>query len=303
MANRVVLMDGGMGQELIRRAKGEPTPAWSAQVMDLEPELVTEVHLENIRAGARTITVNAYSVMRSRLEAVGKANRFEALQHKACELALGAREVSGEDVTVTGCLSPFIWSYRPGLNPGVEEMLPTYREAARIQAQYVDVMLCETMGSGEEALAAATAAAETGKPVWVAWTLMDDGSGRVRSGETLAEANAKLTDLPVTVRLANCSCPESIDAGLEDLLALGGPVGAYANGFTGIKEYFTAGETVEGLEARADLGPAQYADFAMRWAEQGVSLIGGCCEISPAHIAELNKRLQSAGYDITARAA
>lgn len=299
--SQIVLMDGGMGQELIRRAKGEATPAWSAQVMDVEPELVSDVHLENIRAGARTITINTYSVMKSRLEAVGKEDRVEALQRKACELALAARDASGENVTITGCLSPYRWSYRPGLNPGVEEMLVTYRELASIQAEYVDVILCETMGSGDEALAAATAAAETGKPVWVAWTLMDDGSGRVRSGETLAEANAKLGDLPISARLVNCSCPESVDAGLSDLLALGGPVGAYANGFTGIKEYFTAGTTVEGLDARADLGPAQYADFVMRWVDAGVQMIGGCCEISPAHIAEIAGRLKAAGHVTTDR--
>ncbi|MEM9098864.1 MAG: homocysteine S-methyltransferase family protein [Pseudomonadota bacterium] len=296
--SRVVLMDGGMGQELIRRAKGEPTPAWSAQVMDLEPELVHQVHLENIQAGARAIIVNAYSVMRSRLVAVGKVDRFEALQRKACELATQARDDSGEDVALSGCLSPFGWSYRPELNPGVEEMLPVYREVAQIQAEYVDVILCETMGSGEEALAAATAAAETGKPVWVAWTIKDDGTGRVRSGETLAEANAMLGDLPIAARFVNCARPESIDAGMSELLGLGGTLGIYANGFTGIKDYFTAGTTVEGLEARADLGPAQYADFAMKWVEQGVEIIGGCCEISPAHIEELSNRLKAAGYEV-----
>ncbi|MEM1276214.1 MAG: homocysteine S-methyltransferase family protein [Pseudomonadota bacterium] len=296
--SRVVLMDGGMGQELIRRAKGEPTPAWSAQVMDLEPELVHQVHLENIQAGARAIIVNAYSVMRSRLVAVGKVDRFEALQRKACELATQARDDSGEDVALSGCLSPFGWSYRPELNPGVEEMLPVYREVAQIQAEYVDVILCETMGSGEEALAAATAAAETGKPVWVAWTIKDDGTGRVRSGETLTEANAMLDDLPIAARFVNCARPESIDAGMSELLGLGGTLGIYANGFTGIKDYFTAGTTVEGLEARADLGPAQYADFAMKWVEQGVEIIGGCCEISPAHIEELSNRLKAAGYEV-----
>ncbi|MEM6906289.1 MAG: homocysteine S-methyltransferase family protein, partial [Pseudomonadota bacterium] len=277
----VVLMDGGMGQELIRRAKSEPTPAWSAQVMDLEPNLVKDIHLEYIAAGARALTINTYSVTRTRLEAVDKVDRFEALQHKACELALEARAESGEDVAITGCLSPFAWSYRPGLNPGVDEMLPVYREIARIQAPYVDVILCETMGSGEEALAAATAAAETGKPVWVAWTLKDDGSHLVRSGETLTQANAKLADLPLAVRMTNCARPESIDGGFAELLALGGPVGAYANGFTGIKDYFTAGTTVAGLEARADLGPDAYADFALRWVSEGATLVGGCCEVGP----------------------
>ncbi|MEM8842175.1 MAG: homocysteine S-methyltransferase family protein [Pseudomonadota bacterium] len=294
----VVLMDGGMGQELIRRATADPTPAWSAEVMDNQPDLVRAVHLENIRAGARVITCNAYSVMPNRLEAVGKVDQFERLQRLACRIALEAREESGADITVAGCLSPFVWSYRPGLNPPVAEMLTVYRDVARIQADYVDVLLCETMGSADEGKAAATAACETGKPVWVSWTLADDDSGRIRSGETLAEANAALQGLPVAARLVNCSRPETVDLALGDLLALGGPVGAYANGFTGIKSYFTAGTTVEGLDARADLGPVQYADFAMRWADRGLSLIGGCCEISPAHIAELNSRLGDAGHNV-----
>ncbi|MBY8977285.1 homocysteine S-methyltransferase family protein [Rhodobacteraceae bacterium NNCM2] len=297
----IVLMDGGMGQELIKRATAPATPIWSAQVMMDQPELVRDVHLENIRAGARTITVNAYSAMKQRLETVGKVEKFDALQNLACDIARAARDDSGEDVTITGCLSPYAWSYRPGLNPSVEEMLPDYRAAASIQGPKVDVMLCETMGSAEEGLAAATAAAETGKPVWVSWTLMDDGSGRLRSGETLAEANAALTGLPIAARMVNCSRPETVEAALPDLLSLGGPVGAYANGFTGIAEYFTAGTTVDGLDARADLGPAQYADFAMRWVEAGLTIVGGCCEISPAHIGELADRLKAAGHDVTNR--
>ncbi|MGY9011702.1 MAG: homocysteine S-methyltransferase family protein, partial [Rhodobacterales bacterium] len=50
------------------------------------------------------------------------------------------------------------------------------------------------------------------------------------------------------------------------------------------------GATVDVLTARADLGPAAYADFADGWANQGVSIIGGCCEVGPAHIAEMRRR-------------
>ena len=44
------------------------------------------------------------------------------------------------------------------------------------------------------------------------------------------------------------------------------------------------------LEARKDLGPAAYAAFAEQWVEGGASIIGGCCEVGPAHIAELARR-------------
>ena len=96
----------------------------------------------------------------------------------------------------------------------------------------VDLFLCETMASAEEGRAAATAACEAGKPVWVSWTLDDDAVGLLRSGETLAAAADAVADLPIAARLVNCSRPETIDAALSALKPLGAPVGAYANGFT-----------------------------------------------------------------------
>jgi homocysteine S-methyltransferase len=43
------------------------------------------------------------------------------------------------------------------------------------------------------------------------------------------------------------------------------------------------------------MGPAAYADHAMRWIDQGATIIGGCCETGPAHIAEIDARLRAAG--------
>jgi S-methylmethionine-dependent homocysteine/selenocysteine methylase len=161
-----------------------------------------------IRAGARVITLNAYSATRNRLEPAGLGDQFETLQQRACDLAQAARAESGEAaVTIAGCLSPYLWSYRPQGNPPAAEMIPVYAEIAALQAPHVDVILCETMGSAEEGFAAVTGAAKTGKPVWVAWTLSDDdpagGVARLRSGETLAEANKALEGLPVAVRMVN----------------------------------------------------------------------------------------------------
>jgi S-methylmethionine-dependent homocysteine/selenocysteine methylase len=71
------------------------------------------------------------------------------------------------------------------------------------------------------------------------------------------------------------------------------PIGAYANGFTGISAMTPSG-TVEQLRARDDIGPIAYADHAIAWADAGASIIGGCCEIGPAHISALNERLHAA---------
>jgi homocysteine S-methyltransferase len=36
----------------------------------------------------------------------------------------------------------------------------------------------------------------------------------------------------------------------------------------------------------------------MKWIRQGATIIGGCCEVGPAHIAEVANRIRAAGYEI-----
>ncbi|MEX0305471.1 MAG: homocysteine S-methyltransferase family protein, partial [Leisingera sp.] len=47
-----------------------------------------------------------------------------------------------------------------------------------------------------------------------------------------------------------------------------------------------------------DLGPKAYAEFAMGWTAQGATIVGGCCEVGPEHIAELACQLRAAGHRI-----
>jgi len=77
------------------------------------------------------------------------------------------------------------------------------------------------MSSAAEAKAAAHAASQTGIPVWVAWTLHEDRSGRLRSEETISEAYGALGELPVDGVLANCCAPESITKAVPKLVETG----------------------------------------------------------------------------------
>ena len=296
----VTLMDGGMGQELIARASRAPTPMWSAQVLIDEPALVEQVHLDFIRAGARMIIVNAYSATRWRLEKHGMLDRFEELQRLACEVASRARDIgareTGEEILIAGCLPPLEWSYRPELTRDEAQSVPEYADIARLQAPFVDVLLCETMNSGAEARYAAMGAQDSGKPVWVAWTVDDTDGTRLRSGESIAEGAAMLDDLRVDARLVNCSRPEAVTQAVPEFVKLGGPVGAYANAFRAIASEFKPGTTVELLDQRPDMGPAAYAQTALGWIDAGVSIIGGCCEISPDHIRVLAEHLRASGH-------
>ena len=134
----------------------------------------------------------------------------------------------------------------------------------------------------------------TGKPVWVALSVMDDDGTRLRSGEPLNDIALILKEYAPAAVFINCSKPEAVSVAVPILAKLADVVGAYANGFTGIAADFNkVGATVEMLSARNDLTPDAYATFAQDWAANGASIIGGCCEVGSSHIAELSRRLKS----------
>lgn len=294
--SKVVLLDGGMGQELISRAQNLPTTGlWSAHVMMHEPDIVEQVHREYVGAGAKMLTLNNYTATPERLARDATEDLFEPLQAKAIEICKKA--IGSSDVSIAGCLPPLFGSYKPETAPDFETCLKTYREIAKQQKDHVDLFLCETMASVKEITTATKAAAETGIPVWCAMTLQDGNGTLLRSGETLEAGIQAAKDAGASAVLANCSWPESIDQGLPILAASGLPFGAYANAFTGVDK-LKIGGTVDELKARTDLGPNEYTQFALSWVEKGATIVGGCCEVGPSHIKHLHDALLASSHKV-----
>ncbi len=296
---KIVLLDGGVGQELHRRSRLPSAPLWSAQVMIDEPGLVETVHLEFIEAGAQVITLNSYSATPHKLARAGRAEMFEALQGASLSAAQAARDRSGRDVRIAGCLPPLTASYRPDLAPSEEVCLADYRRIVAAQADGADLFLCETLATVREARCATLAARESGRTVWTALTVDDADGTFLRSGEPVADGARAALGAGAAAVLVNCSSPEAIARALPALAGFGVPFGAYANGFVSV-EPLRPGGSVDVLDARDDLGPAAYARHALGWAAAGATILGGCCEIGPAHIAELVRQLGLNDYGIAA---
>ena len=194
---------------------------------------------------------------------------------------------------MAGSLGPIGGSFRPERAPSVEQAAEFYAEIALLHEPYVDVILCEAMASVAQARGAVMGACAGSKPVWLAVTVDDSDGTRLRSGEPVVDVLPLLEEFKLEALLVNCSVPEAIDQAIPLLVDPSRSVGAYANGFVKINEDFLAdGATVEALEKRSNLGPAAYADFVEGWIRQGTNIVGGCCEVGPAHIQELARRLK-----------
>lgn len=279
-----VLLDGGMGRELWYRGVDVPKTIWSANALLIAPDVVRDIHRDYILAGAGVITTNTYGVVREQFEAIGIGGRFEETMVLACRLAVEARDMADRPVSIAGSLPPLQESYRPDLVGAIDDLLPLYREQVGLMAAHVDFFLCETMSSVGESLAAATAASESGKPVWVSWTLNDQQPGFLKSGESIRIAAEQLRDLEIEGMLANCCMPETITASMPAIVATGALyTGGYANTFETPPPDWTL--ELEGLLGlRDDLDPEPYAGFVAQWLEAGANVVGGCCGTRPAHI-------------------
>lgn len=288
----ITLLDGGLGQELLARSAVAPTGLWSTQFLIDRPELVRELHSDYFSAGADVATTNSYAILPDRLSPFDLEKRFVELQRLACELAVSARDEHGQGL-VAGSMGPTGRSYRPDLAPPIEEAAELYAEIAAIQEPYVDIFLCETMSSVAQARGAVMGASSGRRPVWLAVSVDDEDGTKLRSGEAITEILPLLSEFDLAALLVNCSPPEAVSQALPLLSGQGIPLGAYANGFVKIApDYLQEGATVDQLQARKNLGPEVYARFAEDWSRQGATIIGGCCEVGPAHIAELAKRFK-----------
>lgn len=288
----ITLLDGSIGQELVKRHGAAPTPLWSTYVMLENPDIVSDVHLDYFRAGAEIATMNTYAILRDRLRNNGIEDKFEALHRAAQDHAARARDAFGGG-KIASAIGPLGASYRPDLMPPVDEAAEQYAEIVALHDDFADLHLLETVAGLGHVEGILEGCREAKKPVWLSLTVDDADGTKLRSGEALADVAAFVTKYAPAAVLINCSTPEAVDQAMPILAGFGAPFGAYANGFTKITDEFkVVQQVVDDLKARTDLDPAAYANFAKGWVDQGATIIGGCCEVGPEHIKELARQFK-----------
>ncbi|OIN27827.1 homocysteine S-methyltransferase family protein [Vibrio barjaei] len=291
--NPLIILDGGMGRELKRMGAPFSQPYWSAQALIEAPHFVEKAHQQFIDAGADIITTNSYACVPFHLGDLLYQERGTELASLAAKLAKNAVSHSNRAVTIAGSLPPAFGSYRPDLFMA-EQGAQVWQDLMQAQDAYVDIWLVETLSSIEEAQVVSQVLAESTKPKYYAYTLLDDVSqlGKLRSGETVVDAVQSLLKHNPDGILFNCSIPEVIEAALAATAKVLEShhssicLGAFANSFTPIQSGHKANDAVQELR---DVCPQEYLQFAKKWQQHGANVIGGCCGIGPEHIEVLAK--------------
>ncbi len=302
------ILDGGMGKELRRIGAPFRQPEWSALAMLEAPDFVRQAHDNFVAAGAEVLITNVYALVPFHIGAERFAARGQELLTLGGQLAREAADKADRSIQVAGSLPPLFGSYEPE-SFDADAAVPLWTAFIEEQAPYVDFWIGETMSSVAEfevlknLVHQIDGAPGDSRPFWASFCLSDllsDGRAVLRSGESVTElAKAVAPHQPEAV-LFNCSQPEVISQALAELAATdpGYRFGGYANAFqTEVLEGEEYAANTVVLERRDDLTVERYADMVAQWVDTGATIVGGCCDIYPDHIAELVGRFADGSDD------
>ena len=284
-----LLCDGAMGTMLYARGI---TYEQCFDALNLsQPELVQSIHNEYIAAGANIIETNTFGANRAMLETHNIGHQVHEINIRAARLAREAREISGQSVFIAGAVGP---TGRPLQAPDeqrLSDLRAIFREQIEaLQIGGVELLILETFSNLAELRQAVLAAQEVGGlPVVAQMSFYEDG--HTLSGQSAARVAAVLGDLGVDVLGANCSVGPAMTLDtLEEMIA------SVKHSDMLSSPLFSA-QPNAGLPARIDnrffyvSTPDYFGDYAIRFAQAGVHLIGGCCGTTPRHIAAMRKAL------------
>jgi homocysteine S-methyltransferase len=278
-----LLCDGAMGTQLFARGIGFDQ---CFDALNLSrPELVQQIHRGYLDAGAELIETNTFGANAIKLGAHGLADKVRDIAQAGVRLARATVEASGRHAFVLASVGPLGHRLEPLGQVTLEEAQAMFREqiAALVMAA-PDALIIETISDVNELRAALLAARElTDLPIIAQMTFAEDG--RTILGHSPQAFVKSVKEFGVAVIGANCSVgPGRMFPVIETLLqaARDSKVSAQPN----------AGWPEQVGDRLIYPSTSEYfAQFARRAVEAGVSIVGGCCGTTPAHIRAMRRAL------------
>jgi homocysteine S-methyltransferase len=273
----IVVADGAMGTMLY--ARGVFINRCFDELNLSNPDLVKGVHRDYLDAGADLVETNTFGAHRFKLAPHGLEAQVRRINAEGVRIAREAAEGKG---LVAGALGPIGKPLSPIGNIPFAEAVAAYREQVEgLVEAGIDLFVLETLPSLDQARAAldAVRAVDTALPVVVSLTFNDEGT--TSYGETPEEVVRAMEALGVAVVGANCS--QGPQLMLETVTRM-----ANAASLAKVSAMPNAGAPalVEGRYVYL-CTPEYMASYARRFIAAGVTMVGGCCGTTPAHIKNL----------------
>ena len=279
----VIILDGATGTALENRGIKSALPLWSAHALIECPEIVKEVHIDYLNAGAEIITTNTFRTNKRVFEKGGIPDQSKGLTNLAVNLAKAAIKETNSSAWTAGSIAPLEDCYSPELVPSKSEITEEHSNHIKnLVDSGVDILLIETMNTILEAEEALKICQNYDKAFFLSFVA--DKNGKLLSGESFEDVLKMISKYNLDALFINCTPVFIIEAPLKKLLEKANiPIGVYGNiGYA---------DDEKGWESTFDVNLEAYADYAKNWAAMGVKIIGSCCGTDYRYTQAIKKAL------------
>ncbi|NOQ52399.1 MAG: 5-methyltetrahydrofolate--homocysteine methyltransferase [Desulfuromonadaceae bacterium] len=289
---QLLIFDGACGTNL--QTMNIPDEAWQGcegcnEILNIyAPEFVIDLHLSMYNAGAMVVETDTFGASSVVLAEYGLSDRVKEINRKAVENArIAAAGQPGR--YVAGSLGPGTKLPSLGHIEVAQLATATREQAEALLEAGVDCLIvetCQDLLQTKTALVALFEVLETAKlelPVLASVTIEQQGTMLV--GSDIAAVVATLEPYPLFSLGLNCATgPQDMTSHIH-YLSRHWPQRISCIPNQGLPEVVD-GQTVYPLT------PTEFAGQMYQFVtEQGVSIVGGCCGTSPAHIRALAEKL------------
>ena len=279
-----------MGQELLARGVKPISNLWSATALMNKDyhQIIKDCHLDFINSGAEIILTNTFGCRRRRLEENQIENRFEELNTTAVKLAKQSVKESGKKVLIAGSLPPQNFTYLPELGDK-RKIKKNFYDQAKILNEGVDLFYLDVLSSFDEIEIAVQSIRDFNKPFIIG--IHFKKNGLLPSGEKLRDVIEKVKNFKPTAITGSCVAYEDVMKVKNDFLNSGLPFGFKVNAFRDIPVGWKPDSSNPNLALgkNEDITVLKFQEISKEFIDMGAKLIGGCCEIKPAHIKKITE--------------
>jgi homocysteine S-methyltransferase len=287
--NKVRILDGGMGQEILNRGVKPHGTIWGATALLHKKyhQIVVKAHLDFIKAGAEVIVTNSFGSRRRRLIENNLEKKFNELNITAGKLAAKAVKKSKKNTLIAGSLPPQNFTYFADLGGNLKFIKDGFYQQAKCLNPYVDFFYLDVMSSLKECEIGIQSIKSFKKEFLIGIHIRENG--KLPSGEKFISVVKKLEKYNPIGILASCVSIENLNQIAKDIKKIKVPFGFKINAF----EHIPAGWKPDAnnpkvqLGTRHDLNPKKFLNVCKKFKKLGAKIIGGCCEITPAHIKQI----------------
>jgi len=281
--NYPLILDGATGTELQKR--GFDGSMCTEQWVIENPWAITEVQKNYEIAGSNVVYAPTFSANRVKLEENGLFNKVDEYNKKLVAIS---RQAVGENTFVAGDIAPTGLFLAPTGDTPFDELVEIYKEqVTALEEAGVDYFAIETMMTVADARAAVIAIKEVSeRPVFVTFTC--DKSGKTLTGSDVKAVLVMMQGLGVDAFGLNCS------NGPEEILHQCQEMRDYAEIPLIAKPNAGQPEFIDG-KAVYSLSAEDFTKYYEDFIEAGVSIFGGCCGSTDAHIRALSEKVKETG--------